>query len=199
MGACSDGPCVNARQSGALGFGVAYELIFVPRMLGQSWAEAVQAAARAGELTSQALITARLEPWDALMSAIRSRLAELGTAVPQAMPTPAAQPPRHAAGLVEHRAPRHRELLHRPTGLRLSLFGAEALLSLPYWHGDAEAERALRLVVEVGRLVESVTGLVGYHPRLRRGLDELRAAELLTDYRAARDAFNAATGAAPTG
>lgn len=187
---------------------MAYELIFVPRMLGQSWAEAMEAASRANELTSPMLIAARLQPWVELVSAIRARLLALGPvataygadvspdAPTQAMVTLDADA-RTRAGLVEHRGARHRELLHTPSGVRLSLFGAEALMSLPYWHADAHAERLIRLVTEIGQLVESITGLVGYLPRLRRGLDEVSQADLLADYRIARDAFNAATGAGP--
>jgi hypothetical protein len=54
------------------------------------------------------------------------------------------------------------ELSHDPTGIQLSLFGAEAGITVPYWYKGADAMVILELVYRLGHVIEKHTGMSGY-------------------------------------
>jgi hypothetical protein len=149
---------------------VSYELIFVPRMLGQSWAEALEAAARATEITVPTLMAARLDAWKTLLPKALSLL----------------------EGAAEYRGARYRELHHRPSGLRLAFFGEDAAISLPYWHVEPADTELVTTMHQLALFVEEQTGLAGFEPQLHRGLHGMSAATLLASYRTCRAEFEVA-------
>lgn len=69
------------------------------------------------------------------------------------------------------------ELDHEATGIQLSYSVIEAGLSVPYWHTDDEARRIMGLLYQLGRIVETETGLTGYDPQLELPLAQAAARE----------------------
>lgn len=54
------------------------------------------------------------------------------------------------------------ELDHERTGLQLSLYGDEAGITVPYWYAGSDAATIVRLIYQLGLIVERHTGLSGY-------------------------------------
>ncbi|MBL7255885.1 hypothetical protein [Paractinoplanes lichenicola] len=46
---------------------------------------------------------------------------------------------------------------------------------MPYWYKGADAERVVRALYDLGRLVEETTGLAGYDPQVELPLTEAAA------------------------
>ncbi|MFF5225258.1 hypothetical protein [Dactylosporangium sp. NPDC000521] len=53
------------------------------------------------------------------------------------------------------------ELDHEPTGIQVSLYADEADVTVPYWYSGAEAEAIVRVMYQIGEIVERCTGMVG--------------------------------------
>ena len=64
------------------------------------------------------------------------------------------------------------ELSHVPTGVQVSLFGAEAGITVPYWYKGADAMVIMELVYRLGHIVEKHTGMSGYDGQVGMALAE---------------------------
>ncbi|MEV4140821.1 hypothetical protein AB0J72_52725 [Dactylosporangium sp. NPDC049742] len=53
------------------------------------------------------------------------------------------------------------ELDHEPTGIQVSLYADEAGVTVPYWYSGAEAEAIVRVMYQIGEIVERCTGMAG--------------------------------------
>lgn len=144
---------------------MSHELIFLPYMLGQTWAEAFDAATQAAASTDERLIESRLAAWPTFVL--------------------------HAADILgpieEHHARRHCELVNRFTGLRFTFHGSDAVLTLPYWYDATVARKACGLAYRLARAVESDIGLAPFDPQLRVPLAGLPLDEFLRGYLDGRD------------
>ncbi|RKN16170.1 hypothetical protein D7147_24090 [Micromonospora musae] len=54
------------------------------------------------------------------------------------------------------------QLDHEPTGIQLSLYGDEAGITVPYWYQGPDAAAIVKLIYQLGLIVERHTRLVGY-------------------------------------
>ncbi|MFE6868167.1 hypothetical protein ACFVFS_16580 [Kitasatospora sp. NPDC057692] len=66
---------------------------------------------------------------------------------------------------------------HTPSGLQLSAYGANVLMTVPYWHRGEQAERVMALVYGLAAIVEEETGLSAYDPQTGDLLTASRAPE----------------------
>ena len=64
------------------------------------------------------------------------------------------------------------ELDDEPTAIQLSCHDDLPSISVPYWFTGAKAGRILAQMYELGRLVETATGLIGHDPQLGLSLAE---------------------------
>lgn len=58
------------------------------------------------------------------------------------------------------------ELVHEPTAIYLNYRPNGARVTVPYWHQGADAEAVIKLVYQLGEVVQAVSGLDGYDPQL---------------------------------
>src|SRR5258708_19881519 len=91
---------------------MSHEVVFLPHILGQTWAQALSAARTAAREEDPRIVAARLEPWPDLVL--------------------------HAAEILgqieEYRGRGQRELVHPVTRLRFTFFGGDGVLALPSWY-----------------------------------------------------------------
>lgn len=120
---------------------MSYDITLVRRRRGQDWEDAVdEAVERAGD--DPELGDERRRQWAQIERAVRDLVGDVDSAVDETVA----------------------ELAHPKSGLQVSLFAHEAAVSYPYWdHPDRQAFH--RLVADVVRIVEKVTGLSAYDPQ----------------------------------
>jgi hypothetical protein len=64
------------------------------------------------------------------------------------------------------------ELVDGPTAIQLTCDDDPPMITVPYWFTGADAESVLAQMYELGRLVETATGLIGYDPQVGLPLAE---------------------------
>jgi hypothetical protein len=124
---------------------VSYDLTFVPRLPGQPWNEALEAAEEAGGASPDAAA------WSEILTAARALLGDVDV----------------------DRDDDSFELTHEATGIQASYDGAAAAISVPYWYTGAGARAVVAQLYGLGRAMETATGLSGYDPQLERALAEV--------------------------
>jgi hypothetical protein len=123
---------------------VSFDIYFVDRQPGQSWADAVpNSDADEVDLDPQPLKAAALATWDRVKTA-------LAPVLPNAE---------------EFAVEVNRELNDDATGIQVSIFGGDLTLMVPYWYSGPDAERLVGILHEVAAKVEQVTGLTAYDPQ----------------------------------
>jgi hypothetical protein len=157
---------------------MSHEVVFLPHILGQTWADAVAAARTAAREDDPRIIEARLEPWPRLVL--------------------------HAAELLgqieEYRGRGQRELVHPVTRLRFTFFGQDAVIALPYWYDGPVARMAATMTLRFAHAVEEETGLSAYDPQIMAPLASLSLEQFVAGYlrgRAAQVAQDAGRGRIP--
>jgi hypothetical protein len=145
---------------------MSHEVVFLPHILGQTWAEAVTRARTAAREEDQRIVAARLEPWPRLVL--------------------------HAAEILgqihEFRGRGQRELLHPVTRLRFTFFGEDGVITLPYWYDGPVARMAATMAYRFAGAVEQETGLSAYDPQLRAPLGEMPLDRFVAGYLKGREA-----------
>jgi hypothetical protein len=159
---------------------MSHEVVFLPHILGQTWAQAVSAARVAAREEDQRIVAARLEPWPRLVL--------------------------HAAEILgqieEFRGRGQRELVHPVTRLRFTFFGEDGVIALPYWYDGPVARLAATMAYRFAHAVEQETGLSAYDPQLRMPLAEMGLEKFISGYLRGREAAlgqDAGRGAVPVG
>jgi hypothetical protein len=117
---------------------MSYDLIFLPKTDDQSWEEVMDAAE---EAESNGAPDPRV--WRVILDGARAVLGEVDV----------------------FEGEDNYELTHLPTGIQVSLFSTEAGISVPYHFTGEDARAVLRLIYQVGRIVEAATGWSGYDPQ----------------------------------
>lgn len=145
---------------------MSHEVVFLPHILGQTWAEAVSRARTAAREEDQRIVAARLEPWPRLVL--------------------------HAAEILgqiqEYRGRGQRELVHPVTRLRFTFFGEDGVIALPYWYDGPVARMAATMAYRFAGAVEQETGLSAYDPQLRAPLGEMPLERFIAGYLKGREA-----------
>ena len=159
---------------------MSHEVVFLPHILGQTWAQAVAAARTAAREEDQRIVAARLEPWPRLVL--------------------------HAAEILgqieEYRGRGQRELVHPVTRLRFTFFGEDGVIALPYWYDGPVARMAATMAYRFAHAVEQETGLSAYDPQLRLPLAEMGLEKFIAGYLKGREQAlgqDAGRGAVPVG
>ena len=155
---------------------MSHEVVFLPHILGQTWAEAVTRARTAAREEDQRIVAARLEPWPRLVL--------------------------HAAEILgqiqEYRGRGQRELLHPVTRLRFTFFGQDGVIALPYWYDGPVARMAATMAYRFAGAVEQETGLSAYDPQLRAPLGEMPLDRFVAGYLKGREvSLDQETGRGP--
>jgi hypothetical protein len=117
---------------------MSYDLTFLPKTDDQSWEEAMDAAE---EAESDGPPDPRV--WRVILDGATAVLGEVDVFEGQD----------------------NYELTHHPTGIQVSLFSTEAGISVPYHFAGEDAKVVLRLIYQLGRIVEAATGWSGYDPQ----------------------------------
>ena len=159
---------------------MSHEVVFLPHILGQTWAQAVAAARTAAREEDQRVVAARLEPWSRLVL----RAAEI------------------LGPIEEYRGRGQRELHHPVTRLRFTFFGQDGVIALPYWYDGPVARLAATMAYRFAHAVEQETGLSAYDPQLRMPLAEMGLEKFIAGYLRGREAAlgqDAARGPVPVG
>ncbi|WP_055587789.1 hypothetical protein [Peterkaempfera griseoplana] len=134
---------------------MSYDIYFVKRREGQSWAEALEALEIDDEApyedTNQPVPLVLIDAWDRIVPQARALLGEVD--------------------LFEDGE--SCELSHAGTGIQLSVFQDEVSITVPYWHSGDDAARVLDQVYALGAVVERETGMDGYDPQAEAPLSEL--------------------------
>jgi hypothetical protein len=146
---------------------VSHELIFLPHLLGQTWREAHDAAAQAAASSTARLDAARLTPWPHVVLRAADILGQVD----------------------DYRGPRHCELAHPATGLRLTLYGTDGRLTLPYWYDGTVARKVCDMANRLARAVEDETGLAAFDTQQGQPLSAMAGEEFLRGYLAGRDRY----------
>ncbi|MFE0633178.1 hypothetical protein ACFW3D_40390 [Streptomyces sp. NPDC058864] len=134
---------------------MSYDIYFVRRDEGQSWAEALETL-EVDDATfdegADALVPAELlDAWDRIVPQARTLLGEV-----QLFETGESY-----------------ELTHDSTGIQLSIFGDDVTITVPYWHSGENAARILGQVYSLSVVVEVETGLEAYDPQAEAPLSEM--------------------------
>ncbi|GAA1950843.1 hypothetical protein [Catenulispora subtropica] len=144
---------------------MSHEVVFLPHILGQTWAQALAAARTAAREEDQRIVAARLEPWPDLVL--------------------------HAAQILgqieEYRGRGQRELVHPVTRLRFTFFGEDGVIALPYWYDGPVARMAATMAFRFARAVEGDTGLAAYDPQQRAPLAEMGLEKFIAGYLRGRE------------
>ncbi|MFL6116511.1 MAG: hypothetical protein ACJ786_34915 [Catenulispora sp.] len=144
---------------------MSHQVVFLPHILGQTWAQALAAARTAAREEDPRIVAARLEPWPDLVL--------------------------HAAQILgqieEYRGRGQRELVHPVTRLRFTFFGEDGILALPYWYDGPVARMAATMAFRFARAVEDDTGLAAYDPQQRTPLAEMGLEKFIAGYLRGRD------------
>ena len=144
---------------------MSHEVVFLPHILGQTWAQALAAARTAAREEDPRIVAARLEPWPDLVL--------------------------HAAQILgqieEFRGRGQRELVHPVTRLRFTFFGEDAVIALPYWYDGPVARMAATMAFRFAHAVESDTGLAAYDPQQRTPLAEMGLEKFVAGYLRGRE------------
>lgn len=144
---------------------MSHEVVFLPHILGQTWAQALAAARTAAREEDPRIVAARLEPWPDLVL--------------------------HAAQILgqieEFRGRGQRELVHPVTRLRFTFFGEDGVIALPYWYDGPVARMAATMAFRFAHAVESDTGLAAYDPQLRTPLSEMGLEKFVAGYLRGRE------------
>ncbi|NUR60118.1 MAG: hypothetical protein HOV87_15865 [Catenulispora sp.] len=144
---------------------MSHEVVFLPHILGQTWAQALAAARTAAREEDPRIVAARLEPWPDLVL--------------------------HAAQILgqiqEYRGRGQRELVHPVTRLRFTFFGEDGVIALPYWYDGPVARMAATMAFRFARAVEEDTGLAAYDPQQRTPLAEMGLEKFIGGYLRGRD------------
>ncbi len=143
---------------------MSHEVFFLPRLLGQTWADALDSASNAAQVQHAGIISERLQPWGRLVLRAAALLGP-GSAF---------------------RARRHGEYRHTATGTRLVFHGEDGLLSIPSWLDDRAAIDLFGRIPAFARAVRDETGLEAFCPRRGCAVGELTVTELVADYRVRR-------------
>ena len=129
---------------------MSYDIYFLNRQPGQSWAEAIEQLEADPEDTDERITRELLEAWHRI--------------VPQA---------RDLLGDVELFANGEScELTHDDTGIQFSIFADEVAITVPYWHAGERADDALGKVYALASVVERETGLQAYDPQVELPVSE---------------------------
>lgn len=144
---------------------MSHEVVFLPHILGQTWAQALAAARTAAREEDPRIVAARLEPWPDLVL--------------------------HAAEILgqieEYRGRGQRELVHPVTRLRFTFFGEDGVIALPYWYDGPVARMAATMAFRFAHAVESDTGLAAYDPQQRTPLAEMGLEKFVAGYLRGRE------------
>ena len=144
---------------------MSHEVVFLPHILGQTWAQALAAARTAAREEDPRIVAARLEPWPDLVL--------------------------HAAQILgqieEYRGRGQRELVHPVTRLRFTFFGEDGVIALPYWYDGPVARMAATMAFRFAHAVESDTGLAAYDPQQRTPLSEMGLEKFVAGYLRGRE------------
>ena len=144
---------------------MSHEVVFLPHLLGQTWAQALTAARTAAREEDPRIVAARLEPWPDLVL--------------------------HAAQILgqieEFRGRGQRELVHPVTRLRFTFFGEDGVIALPYWYDGPVARMAATMAFRFAHAVESDTGLAAYDPQQRTPLAEMGLEKFVAGYLRGRE------------
>lgn len=144
---------------------MSHEVVFLPHILGQTWAQALAAARTAAREEDPRIVAARLEPWPDLVL--------------------------HAAQILgqieEYRGRGQRELVHPVTRLRFTFFGEDGVIALPYWYDGPVARMAATMAFRFAHAVESDTGLAAYDPQQRTPLAEMGLEKFVAGYLRGRE------------
>ncbi len=126
---------------------MSYDVSFLRLAPGQSWDEAVRAAAEpdSAQVTDEAV-------WSAIVTDARQVVGEVSV---------------FARGAV-------RVLNHAPTGIELCYSADSASVSVPYWYSGDEAGAVLHKMYALGEVIERHTDLRGYDPQAELPLAEAR-------------------------
>lgn len=124
---------------------MSYDLTFLARTAEQSWDEAIEAAQ---EVESYGPPDVRV--WRAILDGARGVLGEVDV----------------------FESDDWYELTHESTGIQVSLFAAEAGMTVPYHYAGEDAKAVLLLVYRIGRVVERATGWSGYDPQVEMPIAE---------------------------
>ncbi|MBW8806997.1 MAG: hypothetical protein AUG49_18360 [Catenulispora sp. 13_1_20CM_3_70_7] len=144
---------------------MSHQVVFLPHILGQTWAQALAAARTAAREEDPRIVAARLEPWPDLVL--------------------------HAAQILgqveEYRGHGQRELVHPVTRLRFTFFGEDGVIALPYWYDGPVARMAATMAFRFARAVEDDTGLAAYDPQQRTPLAEMGLEKFIAGYLRGRE------------
>lgn len=144
---------------------MSHQVVFLPHILGQTWAQALAAARTAAREEDPRIVAARLEPWPDLVL--------------------------HAAQILgqieEYRGRGQRELVHPVTRLRFTFFGEDGVLALPYWYDGPVARMAATMAFRFARAVEDDTGLSAYDPQQRTPVAEMGLEKFIAGYLRGRE------------
>lgn len=144
---------------------MSHEVVFLPHILGQTWAQALAAARTAAREEDPRIVAARLEPWPDLVLRAAQILGQIE----------------------EYRGRGQRELVHPVTRLRFTYFGEDAVIALPYWYDGPVARMAATMAFRFAHAVESDTGLAAYDPQQRTPLAEMGLEKFVAGYLRGRE------------
>jgi hypothetical protein len=144
---------------------MSHEVVFLPHILGQTWAQALAAARAAAREEDPRIVAARLEPWPDLVLHAAQVLGQIE----------------------EYRGRGQRELVHPVTRLRFTFFGEDGVIALPYWYDGPVARMAATMAFRFARAVEEDTGLAAYDPQQRTPLAEMGLEKFIAGYLRGRD------------
>jgi hypothetical protein len=144
---------------------MSHEVVFLPHILGQTWAQALAAARIAAREEDPRIVAARLEPWPDLVLRAAQILGQIE----------------------EYRGRGQRELVHPVTRLRFTFFGEDGVIALPYWYDGPVARMAATMAFRFARAVEEATGLAAYDPQQRTPLAEMGLEKFIAGYLRGRE------------
>jgi hypothetical protein len=124
---------------------VSYDIYFVRRDPGQSFADALDATEESYDGDPGPLAPAELEQWERIAARageLLDQVEEFGTA-------------------------NSRELSDAATGIQLSMIADEMTITVPSDRSDHDAVTLMEKVYALARVVEDETGLEGYDPQLQ--------------------------------
>jgi len=131
---------------------VSYDIYFVRRDPGQTFADALDATEASYDGDPGPLGSAELEQWER----ITSRAGQI------------------LDGLEEFGSANSRELADSATGIQLSMIADEVSITVPNERPEQDAVSLMAKVYALARVVEDETGLEGYDPQLQEPITDPR-------------------------
>jgi len=131
---------------------VSYDIYFVRRDPGQTFADALDATEDSYDGDPGPLGSAELEQWER----ITSRAGQI------------------LEGVEEFSSAKSRELADSATGIQLSMIADEVSITVPSERPEQDAVSLMAKVYALARVVEDETGLEGYDPQLQEAITDPR-------------------------